>query len=156
MGSRGPAPKPTARRRNKRKVTGGTRTERPVMPRTLPDEAQKEWRRVVPVLLEMGVLTPIDRAALIRYCTAWAEWLEVQDAIARTGKLIKGRTERVLVRNPLLFVRRDLEQTLDYLCVQLNLTPTSRLRNGIKHEPPAPVEDDRISSFERYKQGRTG
>jgi P27 family predicted phage terminase small subunit len=104
------------------------------MPRTLEAEARKEWRRVVPLLEDAGLLTKADHAALVRYCEAWAEWVEVNERIKQTGVLIRrSRDDGELRRNPLLFVRRELADALDRLAVQLMLTPASRLRAGIDH-----------------------
>ncbi|MGE3913738.1 MAG: phage terminase small subunit P27 family [Chloroflexota bacterium] len=72
------------------------------MPRELSEEAKAEWRRIVPVLEEAGLLNTIDRALLIRYCCAWADWLELQGLIQQSGKLLKGARGH-LVRNPLWF-----------------------------------------------------
>jgi P27 family predicted phage terminase small subunit len=57
------------------------------MPRALTGEARKEWQRVVPVLSEMGLLTTVDRATLIRYCEAWAEWLDLDAWLKKIGFL---------------------------------------------------------------------
>ena len=59
----------------KRSLTKNEPKPRPVNP-TQPDwllrEAKAEWRRVVPELERMGLLTTVDRAALATYCQAWA------------------------------------------------------------------------------------
>ena len=140
MGERGPLPVPHARRRNPRRLTGKVVTvARPAMPRSLSPEAKAEWRRVVPELEEIGVLATVDRAVLIRYCTAWADWVELQELLAKSGKLIRGQKGN-LVRNPLLLIRSDVEATLSDLGKQLGLTPGARLRADIRHERPSPDE----------------
>ncbi len=88
---------------------------------------------MVPVLAEMGILATVDRAALIRYCLAWAEWLELDAALGQTGRLLRGR-DGTPVRNPLWAQRRDTAATLDTLAAQLGLTPMTRLRHNIRHE----------------------
>lgn len=153
MGERGPLPLPHARRRNKRRTTGNAiAVARPAMPRELPLEAKREWKRVVPELEEMGVLATIDRSVLVRYCTAWSDWLELERLLQKSGKLIRGQKGN-LVRNPLLLVRSDVEATLSDLGKQLGLTPASRLRAGIKHERPEPDEEPaRLATIEEYKR----
>ena len=135
MGARGPLPKPNARRRNRREVTGTATVGRPTMPGDLPTEAKAEWRRVVPELERMAYITRLDRALLIRYCTAWADWLELDAQLAQTGRLVKGRDGN-WVRNPLWLLRRDAEQTATELARQLGLTPDSRVRGGVVHRLP--------------------
>lgn len=142
MGTRGPLPKPNARRRNKRETNGKLRTARPPMPPGLPVEAQREWRRIVPVLEQMGTLTVIDRAVLIRYCVTWADWVDINDLLGKTARLIKGRDGN-LVRNPLWLLRKDAGLALDAMAIQLGLTPAARLRTGIEHEPAVAAEASR-------------
>jgi len=149
---------PHARRRNRRRGhshrTGQYVTvARPRMPRTLVGEARAEWNRIVPELEAVGMLASIDRAVLIRYCTAWADWIECDALLQRSGKLIKGQKNN-LVRNPLLIVRSDLEAVLSDLGKQLGLSPGARLRAGVIHErPPDPEESQRgIAAIERYRR----
>lgn len=152
MGERGPLPKPHARRRNYRPVTGTVPVARPTMPKDLAPEAKAEWKRIVPELEQAGVLASIDRSILVRYCSAWAEWVETDRLIRNSAVIIKG--QKGLVRNPLILVRSDLEQTLSDLGRQLGLTPIARLRAGVKHErPPDPrEEEDVIAAMEDYRR----
>jgi P27 family predicted phage terminase small subunit len=154
MGERGPLPVPHARRRNPRRTTGKFVTiERPAMPRSLPEEAKAEWHRVVPVLEEIGLLATIDRAVLIRYCTAWADWCELARLLERSGKLIKGQKGN-LVRNPLWLMKRDAEQAIAELARQLGLTPAARLRAGVVHERPLDpnVPPASVTAIQEYKK----
>lgn len=142
MPRRGPPPNPNAVRRNKREITGTVTVARPTMPSDLAVEAKAEWRRVVPELERMGRLTKLDRALLIRYCSAWGDWRSLDADIAKTGRLVKGQKGN-LVRNPLWLMRRDAEQTVTELARQLGLSPDSRLRAGITHQAPQPKETER-------------
>ena len=56
------------------------------MPRDLSPEAKAEWRRVVPEIEAMGLLATVDRAILIRYCTAWADWVELEGLLSTLGQ----------------------------------------------------------------------
>ena len=154
MGERGPVPTGYARRRNKRHTSGQFVTiARPPMPRTLPEEAKAEWRRVVPELESIGMLATIDRGVLVRYCQAWADWCELNGLLQRSGKLIKGQKGN-LVRNPLWLMKRDAEQAIAELARQLGLTPAARLRSGVVHERPADPDEEsaRVSVIEEYKR----
>lgn len=78
-GSRGPLPKPAAL-----KVLEGNPGKRaldlsagvnptiaiPDAPRHLGRSARKEWRRITPLLEELGLISGLDRAALALYCQA--------------------------------------------------------------------------------------
>jgi P27 family predicted phage terminase small subunit len=153
MGERGPLPKPFVRRRNRRQTSGKSVTvSRPPMPRDLPAEAKAEWRRIVGELEAAGLLASIDRAVLIRYCTAWSDWVELQRLLERSGKLLKGARGH-LVRNPLWFMKQNAEETLAELGRQLCLTPMARLRAGIAHErPPEPGESAGLLAIEEYRR----
>jgi P27 family predicted phage terminase small subunit len=105
------------------------------MPRDLPEEAKAEWRRIVPELEKAELLASVDRALLIRYCCAWADWLEIQRLIQQSGKLLKGARGN-LVRNPLWFQLQDAGATVTELGRHLGLTPVARLRAGITLEAP--------------------
>jgi P27 family predicted phage terminase small subunit len=157
MGERGPLPHPYARRRNRRQTSGKSVIVcRPVMPRDLPPEAKAEWRRIVGKLEAAGLLATIDRAVLIRYCTAWSDWVELQGLLERSGKLLKGARGH-LVRNPLWFMKQDAEQTLAELGRQLCLTPVARLRAGIAHERKPEEEDSpALIAIEEYKRSLQG
>ncbi len=110
------------------------------MPRTIKGEARAEWNRIVPELEQIGLIALVDRAILIRYCTAWANWYELDERLTATGLLVQGRHSGV-VRNPLWMMRSDAEAVLHALGCQLGLTPAARLRAGVKHETPDEEED---------------
>ena len=133
MGERGPHPKQQSTRGGRREVTGTVSVAHPTMPADLPAEAKAEWRRIVPEVERMGLLTKLDRGLLIRYCTAWADWRELDAQLAKSSRLIKG-PRGTYVRNPLWLLRRDADATVTELARQLGLTPDARVRAGIKHE----------------------
>ncbi len=154
MGERGPVPKGYTRRRNSRQTSGTSVTiARPPMPRTLPEEGKAEWRRVVPELEDIGLLATIDRGVLIRYCQAWADWVEFARLLEKSGKLIRGQKGN-LVRNPVWMMKRDAEQAIAELARQLGLTPAARLRAGVRHErqPDHEEESASVLAIEEYKR----
>lgn len=157
MGERGPLPKPNARRRNVREVAGHVSVARPTKPRSLTGEAAAEWNRIVPELERSGILSTIDRALLVRYCTAWADWVELDGLLAQGSKIVRSQKGN-LVRSPAWLMRRDAEQTLAELGRQLGLTPVARLRAGITHEPSAPASegtnDQRVTDFAAERRRR--
>jgi len=158
MGERGPLPKPHARRRNKRPAISNRRVqvERPALPKTLVGEARAEWNRIVPQLEMAGLLAKLDRGTLIRYCVAWADWCELNTQLQATSKLIRGARGN-LVRNPLWIMRGDIEATLADLGRQLGLSPTARIRAGIRHD--APEEEPElpgITAIAQYRKTLSG
>jgi P27 family predicted phage terminase small subunit len=55
----------------------------PSPPKHLVGEALKEWKRISPELLELGLLTRIDRAALAMYCDYWALYVAMRARIQK-------------------------------------------------------------------------
>jgi len=134
MGERGPLPAAVKRRRNKTPdPIGAIRVRRPAKPKTITGEAAAEWDRVVPEIEKAGFLAVLDRAVLIRYCTAWADWCDLTVKVEQTGKLVKGMNG--LMKNPLWTMRNEAEATLSDLGKQLGLSPVARRRLDVKHEP---------------------
>lgn len=144
MGTRGPLPTLHPRRRNKRAVTGKhIVVARPDPPSSLEEEARAEWDRVVPELLEMGLLARCDRGALTRYCVLWSDWCDIDAKLKGTGTLV--RSQHGLVRNPLWKMRNDVLDRIAELSKELGLGPTARLRAGVEHD--APERDDEDSAM---------
>ena len=113
-GSQGRRPKPTAIRRLE-----GNRGKRawnhdepeppdgiPRCPKHLAPVARTEWRRVARALHAMGVLTPIDRAALAAYCQSYAKWVEAEEQAQGDP----AAPEDALGLRPAVAVGGDLEQ----------------------------------------------
>lgn len=84
MGSRGPKPLPAnvLRLRNSRHLANRPSSgevepaiEIPSWPKHLMPEARKEWKRITPLLEELGLVALIDRAALALYCQEYAWWV---------------------------------------------------------------------------------
>lgn len=88
-GSRGPLPKPAALRllegnagKRPLNLSEGInpRIEVPSVPKHLGQEARKEWKRITPLLAELGLVSGLDRAALALYCQAVGRLSELETA----------------------------------------------------------------------------
>ena len=88
-GSRGPLPKPAALKllegnpgkRSLNLAEGiNPRVEIPSAPKHLGIEARKEWKRITPILDELGLISGLDRAALALYCQAVGRLSELETA----------------------------------------------------------------------------
>jgi len=154
MGTRGRVPNPNAQRRNIKMVTSIIEAKRPEHPREMGGEALAEWKRVVDCLMEMGAMHTADRALLIQHCTLWAEWVEVDAQLKKSGRLVNGPNG--LESSPLWKLRRELSRDLVALAPMIGHTPAARLRSGVlqgdkpKAKPvvaepaaPTPAEDPR-------------
>lgn len=88
-GSRGPLPKPAALKAlegnpGKRALNLAEGINPPVeipsVPKHLGIEARKEWKRITPLLEELGLISGLDRAALALYCQAVGRLAELETA----------------------------------------------------------------------------
>lgn len=88
-GSRGPLPKPSALKvlegnpgKRALNLSDGVnpRVEIPTAPKHLGIEARKEWKRITPLLEELGLISGLDRAALGLYCQAVGRLTEIETA----------------------------------------------------------------------------
>lgn len=90
---KGPPPKPT-----KLKLVTGNPGKRALnksepepppgdveCPDTLLGAAKEEWNRIAPILLEAGLFTKADRAALLCYCQAFANTVEYEKLCREVG-----------------------------------------------------------------------
>ncbi|MBS0427596.1 MAG: phage terminase small subunit P27 family [Proteobacteria bacterium] len=88
-GSRGPLPKPAALKllegnagKRPLDLAAGVnpRIEIPSAPKHLGQEARKEWKRITPLLEELGLISGLDRSALALYCQAVGRLAELETA----------------------------------------------------------------------------
>ena len=132
---RGPAPKPTAWRRQE-----GNRGKRawnhdePIPPEGVPDcpphlneAGREEWFRLVDALVEMRVVTMVDRAVLAAYCQAYGRWVEAEEKLKETPVLIRTPSGYVQQSPWLTISNRQMELMGRYMA-ELGLTPASRSR----------------------------
>jgi P27 family predicted phage terminase small subunit len=99
----------------------------PRCPNHLAPVARTEWRRVARALHAMGVLTPIDRAALAAYCQSYAKWVEAEQKLKETPPLVKTPSGYVQQSPWLLIANKQLELMGRYM-TELGMTPASRSR----------------------------
>lgn len=162
MGARGPAPKPT-----KLKILAGNPGHRPINrlepeptpgapdpPAWLPAEALAEWRRVVPELDRLKLLTKVDRAVLAAYCVAWSELVTATQKLEAEGRVVDvvvrdRHGEEVGTRaalHPAVKLQRDAFARVKAYLGEIGLSPSSRSRLQV---PDAPEANDPIAELLR-------
>jgi P27 family predicted phage terminase small subunit len=136
----GPPPKPTAlkklagnpggKRLNEREARPPIPAKRPYAPRFLCSEGQREWRRVVGVLIELGLYTVIDQAALALYCQAYGRWTEAERQIEATGGpvLTGPGPNGGLWQNPWVAQANRAFDQLRKMLAEFGLSPAQRSR----------------------------
>lgn len=144
MGRRGPPPKPT-----KLKIAAGNPGKRPLnkqeprpdgvaprMPAWLSKKAKAEWRRIVPELSVLGLLTRIDLAALAAYCQSYAELEEATRTLDKEGRVCVwpildkqgAKIGEKLKSHPAVQQQRDAARLVKQFISEFGLTPASRTR----------------------------
>lgn len=174
MGARGPKPLPD----NVRAFTGTSRRPMraadladgvhpevalPPLPRFMSAEAAKEWRRITPELLDLNLLTRIDRAALELYCRAYGRLQQVERALhAKQRQLAaegKDVTDALFQLTPTGFLRESalarqassLGQEVDRYLASFGMSPSARSRvtasrNDAQYRLPGMEDDDKPPS----------
>lgn len=156
MGARGPKPTPEAL-----KALTGARIRMaadlgegvnppvgaPAMPRHLVGPARTEWKRIAPLLVDLGLLTQLDRAALTMYCEAWGEvvLLSSQIVVERKASAASGRPEtdalwRTLpsgIARPTVLVklRDEAVARCERFLSHFGLSPSQRARVTASRDP---------------------
>jgi P27 family predicted phage terminase small subunit len=102
----------------------------PYTPRHLNEAGKREWRRIVSVLLDLGLYTVVDRAALAMYCQAWGRWVEAERKLAKEGPILKSDKGN-LYQNPWLHVANKAWEQMRKILAEFGLTPSSRARLSV-------------------------
>lgn len=119
---------------------------RPYCPAWLSKYAKTEWRRVVPELDALGVLTKVDRSALAAYCEAVATFKEATEAIDKVGVLVQGRRKGDVIKNPALQVQRDAARLIATFSAMFGLSPSDRVRL-MGDAKPGPAAGDPLETL---------
>jgi P27 family predicted phage terminase small subunit len=140
---RGPKTKPT----NLKILTGTARSHRinpqepkpqvaaPQAPEHLTDIARDEWVRVVEELVNLGILTNLDRGALAADCQAYGRWTAAETALARMaekdavteGLIIRTKSGNI-IQNPMVGVANKAMADMVRYAAEFGLTPSARTR----------------------------
>ena len=120
----------------KPKKTLRARPGAPNPPTWLSTEAKAEWRRVVPLIDELGILGQADRAVLSLYVDAWARWVDVARRLDREELVRRERGH--LAKTPLWQIYRDSSALVAQLAKLIGASPEARMRMNL----PEPDDDD--------------
>ena len=132
-----------------------TAQREPEIPRGLDAAARREWRRIVPELLDLGVLSTVDGAALGAYCSAYSLWIKADKAIQRKGLLLEEpifdkRGEVVgtkTKRNPAVGISTEAMKVMKSFLIEFGLTPAARTKVKVKPQ----TEEDPLEAILRAK-----
>lgn len=151
MGARGPKPLPSAIKqargtfRADRSASCEARpTGTPKCPPWLNADAKKEFRRLVKLLSNMGLLGSVDENALARYATTWVRWRQAMQMIEKGGEVVVYRDEagKAKAVQPSAFnsIARSLAEELSRLEQAFGMNPSARSRIEVTPPPSAVSE----------------
>lgn len=171
MGQRGPKPMPPelkaitgARQRHAVDLASGVHpaVKAPPMPHMLIGPARKEWKRVTPLLLELGLLTALDRAALTMYCEAWGRYAQLLQQLvdeqaaavaagrASTAPYFREMPSGIVRDSPLARALTEAREGVDRMLGHFGLSPAQRGRvtasRDFGDQPALPGFDDPVAS----------
>lgn len=106
----------------------------PEMPKGMPKPARREWRRIVPLLLNLGVLAETDGLALAAYCQAHALVEQAQKEIDAHGLTFIQKFENKegdivdgdIKANPAVTIFMQAQKVMKSFLIEFGLTPASR------------------------------
>lgn len=93
-------------------------------------EAEKEWCRVVPQLMEIDIIGNLDRAALIGYCNSYSNYMKATRQLARQAFINKDSGKK----NPLIEVQKNYGDELRKFAAICGISMDSRLKAGMKKQ----------------------
>ena len=124
------------------------RSRLPRAPQHLSDEGKKEWRRAGSFLLQLGLVSDLDRAAFAAYCQAWGRWVEAEEALRNYGVMLKS-PNGFPTQSPYLAVANRAMEQMRSLLSEFGMSPASRTRvAGL----PAAAEEDEFEALLRRTQ----
>lgn len=111
----------------------------PDPPDHLDEIATDEYYRVADELLELGLLSEIDRTALAGYASSYSLWVQTTEAIKKDGITVE-RANGDIVPHPLLHVQYKAQQQMRLFLVEFGMSPASRSKVAARHQESEKVE----------------
>lgn len=106
-------------------------------PKHLDSAALEEWKRVVPLLSPLDLITAESRAALAAYCQAYSRWAAAEVQLRAEG-LIVDSPNGYPMQSPYLAIATGAMKQMLAIMTEFGMTPSSRARVG--GEPPAAAD----------------
>ena len=157
----GRKPKPAGMSTRRPTRSDGPAVRLPACPAHLQGEARREWKRLGKKLVECGLMTEIDGAALALYCEAWSRWVDAERALEKFGVMVKS-PNGFPMQSPYLAVANKAMEQIKAMLTEFGMSPSSRSRVSAAPAAPAPrairtqdEEDPRLVLFRQQSNGRS-
>lgn len=127
----------------------------PEMPKGMSRSARREWKRIVPLLREIGVLSKIDGLALAAYCDAHGMVEAAEVEIRKYGLMFRTMYENKdgvqipgdMKANPAVAIKMNALKLMKSFLIEFGLTPASRSKLKI-------TKKDEGDEMEKYLKGK--
>jgi len=122
---------------------------KPAMPPHIRSDpvAAKEWRAIMKLLADMGLLTKADRVGLALYCQAYSRWVDASEKVKTFGIILKSKNDTIYQSPYLAVINKSFEQIQKFLS-EWGLTPSSRTRIHVQ----ANTGCDELAAFTRNRK----
>lgn len=135
MGKRGPAPKPTKlkelqgnpgkRPLNRAEPKFPKYDKLPAPPSHLNRAGKKEWKRIVGILQQAGLLTEADYAPLAAYCQNYGRWVDAEKIIKEEGHTFTSDKGNI-IQHPAVGIASTAMKNMVTMAREFGMTPASR------------------------------
>jgi len=115
----------------------------PKKPSWIGKEASAEWDRIVPQLVACGLLTHLDYAALLGYCTSYEHWVKAEAEIREHGTVLT-TPNGMLQRSPYLTQANQSLKLMRQFVSDFGLSPASRSKVTVGGQQK---EDDPLAKY---------
>jgi P27 family predicted phage terminase small subunit len=123
--------------------------EVPPAPAWLDATARKEWKRLVKLLKDMGIITRIDRDLLAMLCGALSEYQAAVAEIAKGGAVVQGSAGSPVV-SPWVRIRDKATEKVLQLAPHFGLSAATRPRLQVVTKPLEPDEFEKSLDKQRF------
>jgi P27 family predicted phage terminase small subunit len=127
--------------KNEARLTRGL----PRAPRWLDRLAKREWRRIVPELDAVGLLSRVDGFVLEAYCTCYGRWVAAEQTITRIGTVYQPSNKKgskYLQQVPHVSIAQKYLAEARAFAEQLGLSPSARSRIDCPSSASSGEDDD--------------
>ena len=115
----------------------------PSCPRGLTADDKKVWKKLVPELRTLGLLTVLDGELLAVYCQTYADWLHYRQQIAKYGDMQIIRDDegkaKYMQQSPYVGMANRSVAILKSYAAEFGFSPSSRTRLSVM--PPEAEKD---------------
>jgi P27 family predicted phage terminase small subunit len=112
----------------------------PEPPTWLDREAKAEWRRVVPELARLKLLSRMTPVSLASYCESWSAFVTATKIVHAEGVVAEGRSGPTL--HPAFKAQMQASAEMRRWAVEYALTPASEQKVKPVEEPDAAADFD--------------